>query len=183
MKRAIIITAVLIVTLFVAGWIGGPRIVAVLIERDAAKNRRANRLPDDALHALASDANLTLFSIDSDQGRSAAPGAPALQQWPVLGQTTVTSAEQRRQLVDTLQNGLSRWSGREMVGCFNPRHAIRATDGTNRFEFLICFECGWLYYYPPDVKNRQLKIRIKAGPFDDLLIAANVPRPKQPQHQ
>jgi len=182
-KRALIITAVVVVVLAATGWWAWPHIVTILTDRAATKNRQENRLPDDALRALISDPKLTLFSIDPGHGRSAAANAPVFQRWPVLGQTTVTSADQRQQLADTLQNGLSRWSGREMVMCFNPRHAIRATDGTNTFEFLICFECGWLYYYPPNAQNRQFCIRTKAGPFDDFLIAANVPMPKQPKHR
>ena len=181
MKRALITVAVVVAALLVAGWVAWPRIVSVLIERNAAKNRQANRLPDDALHVLTSDPKLTLFSINPDHGTSAPSGTPTFQRWPVLGHTIVTSSEQRQQLAVTLQTGLSRWSGREIAACFNPRHAIRATDGTNTFDFLICFECCRLYYYPPDSKQRSFCIRTKAGPFDDILIAADVPRPKQPQ--
>ena len=182
MKRALIIAAVVVVALAAAGWLAWPRIVTVLTDRSAAKSRQENRLPDDALRALTSDPKLTLFSIDPDHGTTNSPEVPAFQRWPVLGQTTIATSEQRQQLADTLQGGLSRWSGREIVSCFSPRHAIRATSGTQTFDFLICFECGRLYYYPPDSNRRHLNIRTKAGPFDDILVAANIPMPKQPQH-
>ena len=29
-----------------------------------------------------------------------------------------------------------------MASCFNPRHAIRATDNTGTYDVLLCFECG-----------------------------------------
>ena len=160
-----------------------PRIITVLSDRAAAKNRQENRLSDDAMHALISDPKLTLFSIDPDHGTATSPDVPTFQRWPVLGQTTITAGEQRQRLADTLQHGLSRWSGREMVACFNPRHAVRATDGERSFDFLICFECGWLYYYPPNEKKHSFCIRTKAGPFDDILLAAKIPMPKQPSHQ
>lgn len=182
MKRALILTATLLVTLLVVGWLAWPRIATALIERTAAKRRQANHLSDDALRALTTDTNLALFSIDPGRSSPAAPDAPRFRGWRVLGQTTVASAAQRGQLAATLQNGLSRWNGRQMTQCFSPRHAIRATDGVNTFELLICFECGWGYYFPPNSTRRQLHIWTKPGPFDDILVAANVPRPKQPKH-
>ena len=179
MKRLLIIAAVAIVTLTAAGWLASPRIVTVLTDRVAARNREKNRLPDDALHALITDPKLILFSIDPDHGTASSPEVPTFQRWPVLGQTTIATSGQRQQLADTLQDGLGRWSGREVVSCFSPRHAIRANNDAQTFDFLICFECGRLYYYHPNSDRRHLNIRTKAGPFDDILAAANVPMPKQ----
>lgn len=183
MKRAIIIAAILVVAFSALGWLTWPRIVAVLADRTAAKNRQENRLPEDALRALISDPNVTLFSTDPDRGFATSPDVPTFRRWPVLGQTTVNNREQRQQLADALRSGLSRWSGREMVACFDPRHVLRATDGTRTFDFLICFECGWLYFYPPNVKEQQLCIRTKAGPFNDILIAEKIPMSKRPRRE
>jgi hypothetical protein len=179
-KRALIIGGIVIASLAVGVWFSLPRIAATLEERLAARQRQQNHLPEAALHALLTDPELSLFSIDPESGTAAAPGVPTFQRWPVLGQTTVVDPAQRQRLADTLQRGLNGWSGREIVGCFNPRHALRATEGNERFDFLICFECGWLYYYPPDSKEIHLCIRTKAGPFNDLLLAAKVPMTKPP---
>jgi hypothetical protein len=175
MKRALIIISVIAAVLVTAGWFASPRIAAARDEREVAQRRLANRLPKEAVHALVSDPRLTLFSIDPSVGTSPPPNSPTFQRWLVLGQTTVTSPEQRQKIAEVIESGLGGWSGRGYVGCFNPRHAIRATDGRQTFDFLICFECGWLYYFPPDAKERHLCIRTKPGALDELLSAAGIP--------
>jgi len=183
MKRALIFTGCGAIALIVAGWLAWPQIVTVLSERFAAKKRMANHLPDEALHALAFDPGVTLFSIDPHPGAVDLSVLPTFKGWVVLGQTTVTATDQRQLLADMLRQGLSQWSGRHIISCFNPRHAIRATDGKKTYDFLICFECGRLYYYTPNSEKRHLNIRTKAGPFNDILAAADVPISKPPQHQ
>ena len=183
MKRAVFIVVCLVVSLIVSGWLALPRIKAVLRERIAANSRQRNHLPDDALHALVSDPALTLFSVDPDRGTVDPPDISTFHHWVILGQTTVGAPEQRQKLADTLQKGLSHWTGWESAACFSPRHAIRATNGSETFDFLICFECGHLHYYPPNSQERGLQIRTRAGPFDDILIAAGIPMPRQPRQQ
>ncbi len=183
MKRALIITGCLAVALVLGGWLARPHIATVLAERNAAKNRTANHLSEDALHALVSDPALTLFSIDPHPGAADLSSLSTFQGRVVLGQATVAALEQRQRLADVLRQGLSNWSGSHVISCFNPRHAIRATDGSRTHDFLICFECGRLYYYPPNSERRQLQIRTKAGPFNEILAAANIPIPQEPQNQ
>ena len=181
MKRALIKTGFAAVTLVVGGWLARPHIATVVAERNAARNRMANQISEDALLILVSDPGLTLFSIDPHPGDADLPTLPTFQGRVVLGQTAIAALEQRKQLADILRQGLSNWSGRHVISCFNPRHAIRATDGRQTHDFLICFECGRLYYYPPNSERRPFQIRTKAEPFNEILAAANVPIPKQPQ--
>lgn len=178
MKRVLILTTGTAVALVLAGWVAVPHIISHLVESNAAKNRIANHLPDDALHALVSDSGLRLFAIDPHPGAVDLPSLPRFQGWVVLGQTTVVALNQRQLLAETLEQGLRHWSGSHIVNCFNPRHAIRATDGSRAHDFLICFECGRLYYYPLNSERRQLHIQTKSGPFNDILAAAHVVIPK-----
>lgn len=183
MKRALLIAFCTGLVLVATAWLARPHIVTILTERRAVKHRMANHISEDALHALVSDPGLTLFSIDPHPKSVDLPSLPTFQGWVVLGQTKVAASDQRQQLADTLRQGLSNWSGHDAISCFNPRHAIRATGGGQQHDFLICFECGRLYYYPPNSEIQRLQIRAKAGPFNDIFAAANIPIPKQPEHQ
>lgn len=140
----------------------------------------ANRLPEDALRALVSDPELVLFSIEPHPGDDVPPTAATFRDRIVLGQVTVATLEQRQMIAEILQEGLDRWTGSHVISCFNPRHAIQVSDGELKHDFLICFECGRLNYYPPGSGIRHLNIRSEAGLFNAILTAARVPLSTEP---
>lgn len=179
-KRTLIVAFVCTATIATAGWLAFPRLYERVQDQGAAKNREANILPEAALQALTAP-NLRLYSINPDHGCTDAPGTQTFHRWPVLGETMVASAKQREELSGILQHGLSRWTGKNMASCFSPRHALRATDGANTYDLLICFECGRLIYYPPNGKSQYLVVWTEPGAFNDLLVAAGIPLAKPPR--
>src|SRR5690348_11630094 len=58
----------------------------------------------------------------------------------MLGRTEIKDPKRKAELLAALYNGVEKYRGLA-APCFNPRHAIVATAGTNRVELLICFEC------------------------------------------
>ena len=143
---------------------------------ETRKELQANRLPDVAFRAISSDSSLVLMSLDPMRIQPPQPES-GFHGYRVLGQTTVSDATLRSRLADTLRTGLASWRF-SYSSCFNPRHGIRAVFGGQPHEFVICFECAELHYYPPDGSERGYHgfgAGTAPGPFADILTAANVP--------
>lgn len=143
-------------------------------QREVARQRELeNRLPEAAYEALLNDSSLVLFSLDPDR-QNAIHGTKQFHDYLILGETVVGSDSSRQALAATLKRALAAWDG-GYTACFNPRHGLRATHRGNTFEFVICFECGRLYVYPSAGDSFSHEFVGEAGPFSDLLVAANVP--------
>ena len=148
---------------------------------DTRKELRANQIPDAAYQAITSDASLVLLSLDTDRIQPPQP-VSGFHGYRVLGQTIVSDAALRHRLADTLRAGLRSWRF-TYPSCFNPRHGVRAVVSGQPHEFVICFECGELHYYPPDGSDSGFHgfgDGTAPGPFADILTAANVPIAKAP---
>jgi hypothetical protein len=59
----------------------------------------------------------------------------------VLGRREIKDAKRKAELLAALYSSVEKYRG-DPAACFNPRHGIVATAGTNRVELLICFECS-----------------------------------------
>ena len=125
----------------------------------------------DPLQGVDSPEALTLYSID---GRDFEPGQePETKEkflsYPVLGKLEITDAEERKEIIAALKNGITDSDG-TMAKCFWPRHAIRASQNGETIDYVICFECYQLEIHsngasktepttrkPQIVLNRRLK--------------------------
>src|SRR5260370_6536987 len=89
--------------------------------------------------------------------------------YPVLGSLRITNPKQRSELLAALYKGVMDSDG-SVASCFNPRHGIKATAGTNWIELVICFECSYMKGYgsasgggatttkwPNEIFNRALR--------------------------
>ena len=114
-----------------------------------------------------------LFSLDPD-AQHAVHVSRQFRDYLILGETVVGSAASRQALAATLKRTVTAWDGGYAM-CFHPRHGLRAVHGGNTFEFVICFECGRLYLYPNADDRLSSELEGKAGPFDELLVAAGIP--------
>jgi hypothetical protein len=162
--------------LIALAWVGGRILVPAEKEpppRETAMQRLLrNRLPEEAMRALAEDGALTLYSIEPEELWKMDPRG--FHGWRVLGKTTVADAAARAKVAETVRTGMARWNGAQYA-CFSPRHALRAHRGGWTFDFLICFECGYLYYYPPQGEEEEYLITAKPDVLNDILQAAKVP--------
>src|SRR5262249_35691856 len=61
----------------------------------------------------------------------------------VLGETEIKDPKRRSELLEALYKGVEPYETGDwaLPDCFFPRHGIKATDGTNWVELVICFEC------------------------------------------
>jgi hypothetical protein len=99
-------------------------------------------------------------------------GKPSFHDYWVLGSAPVRSAKRVRPIVSHLTRGV-RTEGSPM-GCFNPRHGVRATlrDG-RQIDLVICYSCDRI-----DVYGAREEILVHPGPsretLDDVLRSAGI---------
>lgn len=65
---------------------------------------------------------------------------PVFDDYPVLGQAAITSAEDQRALIDLICEGI--YGGSDMAEeCFFPRHGVRIKGADRTVDLIICYEC------------------------------------------
>ena len=132
---------------------------------------------DDAWAALEKAEKFELHSLDPDFGHDVKDG---IYGWKSLGQTTVKDAQLRKKLVAALGDAIDNARASKKK-CFDPRHAIRVIAGQKTYDFLICFECDYVYVYSD--KKRVAIWNTTDRPkeaLDKVLKDAKVPLPKSP---
>jgi hypothetical protein len=128
--------------------------------------------------ALEQSRQLTVLSIKPS--RSFGYAKNAFHDHEVLGKTTVTGAA-KMALLASLYNGLEprpRNGGLKYIGigCFMPRHGIRAVHKGRTFDLLICFSCMKVQVYQGNKQINQKFISHEPQPsFNHVLTQANVP--------
>jgi hypothetical protein len=143
--------------------------------RAAAEEPKANKLPDKAKAILDKAKQFELLSLDPDSDGQAKDG---FHGWKVLGKTALKDPKVRKQVLDSLYDGIAKSKG---VGakCFDPRHGIRATVDGKTVDLVICFECGWVYVYE-DGKRQDAAVTTPKpqATLDKVLKDAGVALPK-----
>ena len=87
-----------------------------------------------ALHHADQYELLSLFPISTSGGTK-----PQFHRHNILGQASITDPAIRKRLNAALEGGAKQ--GNDPYLCFNPRHGIRVTRGSDVTDFVICFEC------------------------------------------
>lgn len=145
---------------------------------------RKSRYP---LRFLQSSQQFTLYSLNPSR---AIPQEETLASWSkkpkfhkflILGQTTNSDAPTKEKLIEVLSSGLA--SSGNQASCFNPRHGIRAINGSQTVDVFICFECGYLQTWE-NGKSSELRPFSQEGQdiFDHVLRDAKVPLGKRDMH-
>ena len=71
----------------------------------------------------------------------------------MLGKIEIPRNQDRTNLVSVLRKSLGQDINPAIFACFNPRHGIRATQGSNSLDLLICFECSQVYSFSDRATN------------------------------
>lgn len=120
---------------------------------------------------------ITLYSIDGRAGarKNAKEDAERFVTWPVLGKLVITSAKDRRKIVEGLKEAIEKRPERAL-DCFSPRHGLQWFEDGKTREFVICFQCSNYYECLDGNKVRSDKIGSTLKPIlNKLLQAANIP--------
>lgn len=104
-----------------------------------------NRIPADLDQALDLADSFILFSIDPRRPASLEAArensVSVFHGYKILGQTEVSDPAARRVLNQALRRSVHENAADLHAMCFNPRHAIRLTHSSRRYDVLMCFEC------------------------------------------
>ncbi|QJX00690.1 hypothetical protein [Frigoriglobus tundricola] len=129
-----------------------------------------NKLPDAVVKALEKADALEVYSLGGQ--------TTEVNGWhgaKVLGQTKVKSAADLTSMTAALKKGVADGDGG--ARCFIPRHGVRVAHAGKTYDFLICFECHWVYVFT-DNSDKPLVLMIADAPqkaFNKLLTDAAVP--------
>ena len=154
--------------------------------RVPSATRLASAFPNNSRDVLEQSEKLTLFSLSSTPGDYdelvGSPRRALFHNHGVLGKTLV-SGPAKSQLLASFDDGLVAPRPRPgmanlaQIGCFNPRHGIRATHGGRTIDLLICFSCQKFEAYEDGkLLQRSTMATAAAQPlFDSVLTKAKVP--------
>ena len=168
----------------VARWKENARRHAVL-NRDLPQSERALRIPTSEMleralpngthKILQQSRKITLFSIEPMP--SFGYGKKPFHDHEILGQITLTDPKAKAELLASFYDGLvpSEYDALSM-GCFNPRHGIRATHNGKTVDLLICFSCRGIVGYLNDKEIiHTFTTNAPHQKFNEILTAANIP--------
>lgn len=134
-----------------------------------AQDTPENKLPDDMAKALEKADEIEIYSLNGELNHPDGwHGAK------VLGKTTLTKAADRKTVVAAIKKGIE--EGTRGARCFIPRHGLRVTYQGTTYDFLICFECHWVYIYT-NPSDKPLVLLIGESPekaFNKILTAAQI---------
>ena len=142
--------------------------------------------PDGARQVLEQSPQLTLFSVDPSpedyDSQFNSKTHPMFHGHMIFGQTVISDSAAKTALLASFYDGLvappdPRGYKQVGIGCFNPRHGLRATLDGKTVDLLICFGCMQVETY---INNHRLArhAHINAAPsekFNQILTAAGVP--------
>ncbi len=110
----------------------------------------------------AGDVRLTLYALNPE--RVDFPDdrkAGEFHGFPVLGQAAISSARERKTLLDALAAAARAGDGAG-TKCFNPRHGLRVESASGTVDFVICFQCRLVSVYGGNPMN----LFLIGGPSD-----------------
>jgi hypothetical protein len=137
-------------------------------------------IPARAVAILDDAESFELLCLDPERTERGEQTASTYHGWKVLGVAAVPDADTRQRLLTALKRGVDENKG-AVAACFNPRHGIRATRGSDTAELVICFECFSAEVYLGGRRTGNFLTTNSPQPvFDDVLRAADVLLAKKP---
>jgi hypothetical protein len=146
----------------------------------------------DARAVLEKATEWELLALDPFERKPDPKGA--FCEWKVQGKAAVKGADARKALLAALDKGIADHAQKRrkelekgllsQIGCFQPRHGIRASAGGQTVEVLICFECTPVHFYLGKRKGAVSTDESPRDAFDQVLKDAGVsvaPRLFEPQ--
>ena len=76
---------------------------------------------------------------DTEEVRQKDTG-PRLSRWKISGHAVLADRKKIADLRESLIGGIKGSDG-GMMGCFNPRHALKFKNGGEEIVVIVCFEC------------------------------------------
>ena len=134
------------------------------------------KLPADAASTLHTPTNVVLYSLEPWEPPFAKD--KTLYGVKILGETKL-EAKEAKSAIAAFETAIAQGARYDAgAHCFAPRHALRVTAQGQTYDFMLCYECGWLSV----MRNEKEIVRVCAvGTPDQLnkvLSAAGIPLAK-----
>jgi len=139
----------------------------------AFRQARIHSIPAAAWSCLRQPQQMTLYSVHPEEPESALVGAQLFHGYRVLGQVSVSTASDQQRVADAIKQAVLHIP--DPAACFNPRHALRVSDGSNNFDFVICYECGAMEFFTGGKSVGGTGIGGSPDTFNSILRAAGIP--------
>ena len=137
-----------------------------------------DKIPVEADAALQQAPVWELYSLDPDVELDE-EDPETFHGWKVLGSVEIKDKSTRQKLLDSLRASVAANPG-GVAACFSPRHGIRVKQNGKQHDFVICFQCYHIRWYPHDKPESGFNpTDSPAGEFNSVLQQANVPLPVQ----
>ncbi len=146
--------------------------------RAQALSPQANSLSKETRAILDHNEKLILYSIDPNPVRQETDTRERFHRYAILGQTEIKDAKLKKELLSALYEGMDSGGGL-FPSCFNPRHGIKAIEGTNSVDLLICFQCNQIVEYVGTSQTWWLKSERAEMLFNRTLKEGGVPLAKK----
>jgi hypothetical protein len=154
--------------------------VAILLAAAGIFSSHESRLqsvPAAAWQCLREPQEMVLYSIHPEEDPASIPaGAQFFHGYRILGQVSLPTATDRQRVSEAIR--LAVLSHFDQASCFDPRHALRVSDGRNSYDLLMSYECGNLEIFVGDELVAETGIGGSSRALDSILRAANVPLAK-----
>ncbi len=170
---------ILLITLCICIIVTGS-IVYLISQKNLIKKNKRESISNAIWHCLQHPKEMTLFSIDPIDSEDLKPTDKEniFHGFKSLGSTPILNLETQGIIAKEIENAVTAM-GKSQAKCFWPRHGVRITDGKSVYDFLICFECYTLHLYEDERKTNEVVIGGSGDVFNEILIKANVPLPKE----
>ena len=137
----------------------------------------ADKLPPEATNALRFSTNTILYALEGESFYEGTNKDAALYRHKILGQTKLGS-EQSKAAIMAFESAIAAGDGYVGAHCFNPRHALRVMAAGQTYDFLLCYECGWLSVLHEEKEIVRVGAHGTPEELNKLLTAAKIPIPK-----
>ncbi len=139
-----------------------------------------DKIPAEAEVALRLAPKWELYSLDPDVELDE-EDPETFHGWKVLGSVEIKDKSTRQKLLDSLRASVAANPG-VVAACFSPRHGIRVKQNGEQHDFVICFQCYHIRWYPHDKPESAFNpTDSPADAFNSVLQQAKVPLPAQPK--
>lgn len=142
-------------------------------QENLVKAARENVLPAKLAKALKLAQEVTLYSLDPVAVGEGKTDGEKLVNWMVLGKIEIKQTSLARTAIDLFVEAYENGAG-EVGLCFEPRHALRVKDGTETFDFIMCFKCHLAAVYRGNERVAVVQMRGSPAWYNELLQAAGI---------
>ena len=139
-----------------------------------------DKIPVEADAAVQQAPVGELYSLDPDVELDE-EDSETFHGWKVLGSVEIRDEATRQRLLDSLKASVAANPG-VVAACFSPRYGIRVKQNGEQHDFVICFQCYHIRWYPHDEPESGFNpTDSPVDAFNSVLQQANVPLPAQPK--